>query len=548
MGLNFGKITYLGQDDQLIITNLLNKELVVGPKFLVNYSLLSTSVIIKKITLNNGEYIGIKNTNDPSLNRNEFGPIRLSLTSPYESYENVKKCPVLDRNDYIIVTNNENGEKKKIPGPLVYRPKYNEVLSEIMEACIIPHNKYIIVNDPFNKDFPIIHKQGPQVFFPEPSQEINKINNKIHFYDCIEITYTKGIYLQLKDGSIILKNQPMFYMLEVGEKINKYVEKIILNPHEFCIITNNNGDIRIMDGSNKLTRSFFLEPFENLIEFNIDNSSKTILSILPQIIEKKFTVLTSDNISIEINFRIYYNFFDIYKFGNNFVDYDDLIINWCQQQFSTFFRIINLVELTEIKKISNSINLNINDNLKHFEKYGIKITEIGIIDFEIINTEIKDSFNKLYITCIDSNNKFLEQKRINELSDQEIENNKKRKNVDDVIYDSNIQSKLRQKELDSDYNKKIIDLEILEEEKRQELLNITNNISIEQAKIEGIREANKITSFYDNLPEMTSNEKFELWKTVNHNQNLDTFCSKVNNVNCISNENFKLMHFGKIEN
>ncbi len=110
-------------------------------------------------------------------------------------------------------------------------------------------------------------------FYPASFESVQVNPAKAHLsdhgeqyhYDCIHISAQQACHLQTKDGSVILVDQPQFYMPNVGEKIRAVVQKQVLLLTDFCIMKSPGGKIDVLDGSNPQHRSFFVKPFHEFL-------------------------------------------------------------------------------------------------------------------------------------------------------------------------------------------------------------------------------------------------------------------------------------------
>jgi hypothetical protein len=162
---------------------------------------------------------------NPSNNRYEFGPKLVRLEGPYERVDTTGQLPLLDQDDYIIVTD-KDGIKTTVPGPGVYKPKISDQWSEKKNTVQVPVNCYMVLNDSNNHDHPVIHRRGPLKLFPEPFQVVTKDKASGNFFfPCEEVTQNSAIHIQRADGKVELLETPQYYMPEVGERVVKRVQR-----------------------------------------------------------------------------------------------------------------------------------------------------------------------------------------------------------------------------------------------------------------------------------------------------------------------------------
>ncbi len=428
MGNGFGKFTNVRENEQLLLENKTGRILIDKPTSCFNYFCWTTSTKVKQLVLKNNEWATITNEIQPEHNRIVFGPSTYRLQSPYEKFGEVRKCWILDYDEYIIVTSS-TGMMRTVVGPVVFKPNYNETWTNVNKSILVNINEYIMVWNNNDINQPIQHIRGPTKFIPEPHQKLfTNPETKNFIWKCIETTDIKGCIIKKADGTVFLIDKPQFYMLDVGESLLGYVDKTIINKHEFCIIKDPDGKIVIFNGNNPDNRSFFLKPFHSFVEFNIENKTKHILSTLPAIIPYVFVIRTLDNVSLELDIKITYQIFDTLLFGSNPFDFYTHIINWFQNELLNLFVQVNLQDF--MKSYLNLAFSLITKGSEYFANFGIKILDIQIINYTCKNPVILEFINQYTKTQIELNNQLEKVKK-----ECEIFEIKKKSNLGPFIKD-----------------------------------------------------------------------------------------------------------------
>lgn len=85
---------------QIIVSDCTTRKIVNGPICCHVIAPWSTYVTVERLDLKLNEYILINNTQDPKLDRYEYGPQLTQLSSPFERYGVAATCPVLDQGMY----------------------------------------------------------------------------------------------------------------------------------------------------------------------------------------------------------------------------------------------------------------------------------------------------------------------------------------------------------------------------------------------------------------------------------------------------------------
>lgn len=390
MGLGFGKIRPVEQNEQLVINTCTNRVLINGPVLCQSYCLFYSGTISKRVKLKLNEYVIIINEIEPDKNRFVYGPCVIGLSSPWEYFGKKKNCTILDQDDYIVVTSSDR-EKRTLKGPGVFKPVYGETWTNSSNAIVVPVNHYIIIKDNNDTSHPIKHIRGPTKFIPEPYQTFVK-NGTSELYKCVEITELNAIHLQKSDGNIILIDKPMFYMLDVGETIVKNVVKNVMISSDFCIVKGPDGKTFILNGVDETNRSFFLKPFYEFVTFNIGNETKSILSTLPTFISHKFTIRTNDNVLLDLDIRISYQIYNVNIFGLNPINFYQHLINWCQNELLDLFAKLTLRDF--MKSYSSVALESIKNGTEYFTNFGIQILDIQIINYCCQDKNTQELLNK----------------------------------------------------------------------------------------------------------------------------------------------------------
>jgi hypothetical protein len=555
MGNGIGKLRNVNIDEQLVIEDCTGRTLVDGPVMFQSYSLFSVGRKVKQIELKLNEYVLITNEIEPIKNRYIFGPDIARLSTPWEYFGNKQKCIILDQDDYIVISS-PNGEKRTIKGPGVYKPVYGETWTNTSNAIIVPPNHYIVIKDNNDKTNPIKHIRGPTKFIPEPYQTFVK-NGTTELYQCLEITELKGIHLQKADGNIILMDKPMFYMLDVGEKIIKTIDKTVMIASDFCIIKGPDGKTFILDGKDELNRSFFLRPFYEFIGFNIGSEVKYILSILPTFISHKFTIRTNDNVLLDIDLRISYQIFDVKIFGSNPLNFYQHLINWCQNELLDLFAKLTLRDF--MKSYSSVALQSITNGTEYFKNFGIQILDIQIINYlcqdkntqELLNKDIQTHVNKQNELkakeadiLIKEKENIIGQKQKDmevEMTKKDIEVELKKKEMNVKIAEKDNEIEMKKKELEIGIRMKEIDLQIEEETKRTKLLDIKRHNAVKEGEFEGKAQGSSVNEFLKTIENIKPEEKLEIWNKLRDLEKASMLYSKVGQFNIYPpNADFKV--------
>lgn len=254
---------HLNANQTAVVTTWTDKHVQHGPVSCFCYPPGINSVaIVPMLELKMNQYAVVEDARNPTRSHCIHGPILHRLDNAYQTVSKPAACPVLDQNDYIIVTNRE-GVKRTVIGPTVFKPEYGEKWTQIEEAIILQMNQFIVVKDNANRDSPIRHVRGPAKFYPSPYDEIVKDGQSL-VRSCPAITDTSAIWLKRTNGKIDLISTPQYFMPEVGESIDRIVQAVSLENNQWAVVKDNNNTdnpIQHIRGPIK----FFLQPYTEIV-------------------------------------------------------------------------------------------------------------------------------------------------------------------------------------------------------------------------------------------------------------------------------------------
>lgn len=525
MGNGFGKLTWIRENEQVILSTCSGRTLINGPKPLFSYPLWAFARHYTWLELKLNEYVLVEDQVSPKNNRYVFGPAVVILKNPYESVGTPQKCPVLDQDDYIVVSD-PSGTKRTVKGPGVFRPTYGEVWSPKEEVKIIPVNSYLVVQDSNDTDDPVKHIRGPYTFVPKPFQ---KIVGSVR--SCVKVTELEGIHLKKADGTVILLDVPMWYMPQVGEEVVQTVEKTVMIESEFCILKDAQGCVYVLDGSNMEHRSFFRKPFHELLTFRTGQKDrKSVLSKLPSFISHSFTIRTNDNVLLALDIRITYQIQDPQLLGSNPIPFYDHVVNWCQNDLLDVFSKVTLRGF--IQSYSARATESIGRGTEYFSSFGIHVLDVQILDYKCADVHTQTLLDQDIKTNVTKQNE-LKAKEVDVLI-QEKENDitKRRKELEMDITAKDREIEIRNKELEVQLRMRELELQVQEEGKRSELISIKKENAVREAEYEGRAQGKAFTEFFNALPhEMTSDEVVQIWQSLRDLDRAQMLYSKVNSVN-----------------
>jgi len=464
---------------------------------------------------------------------------------------------MLNADEYVIISD-KAGNKSTRKGPVSFKPEYyGMVWGPKMKSILIPVNCYIIVNDTNNSAVPFRHVRGPRKFYPESFEVVivnpakagmpfDNTHEKYHFA-CIHISIQQACHLQTKDGSVTLVKDPQFYMPLVGERVLAMVKLHLLLLTDFCIIKCWTGDIIVMNGQFKEHRAFFMNPFDEFVYFEGDSNDdgRYILSTLPQFLNHNFMIRTSDNVGVDMVLRISYQIVDISQFTSRPIQFVSLMQNYVQDEFLDRFAKINLREFMATFTAESQAAIDVINN--YFLEYGIEILDVQILDFSCHEKKVDKMLEVAIHTTVTKSNQLRAVQNDVEIQEKSNEIMRKQKDLEVQMAMKEMDVKLQKVVLQNSIRIKEMDIQILEETKRTELLEVKRGNDLVEAEFKGRAKGHNLREFMDGIDKnLTTNEKMEVWMRQMDLKQSELLYNMVNEIRIQpSNASMKILNFVK---
>jgi len=524
MGNTCGSLNKL---ESAVVTTWTDREIRHGPATCFCYNPCTNDVRIEKmLELKIHECVIVEDERDPSKTQYMYGPCIFRLEHAYQKVGPVRKSPVLDQNDYIIVTD-KNGEKRIERGPKVMQLVYGESYSEVKEAVIVNVNEYIVLLDKANHDEPLRHIRGPCKVYPNPYEEVLPERGNI-IRKCIEINDSHAIWLKKADGRVVLIEEPQMFMPGVGETIEKHVNKTLLKESEFCIIISPEGENLLKRGCAREAgqRAFFLPPFHQFLIFRMGPRNLEVFHTLPDFIPINFNIRTSDNVQVKVDIRISFQIFDPAQYALKPVDFVTQISHWVQNELLDAFAQQTFRDF--LKHYAASARSVTQASQEIFREFGVKILDVQLLAFQCLDHDTQELLDKDIITRVTKQNELLAKEADVEIMRREKEIQMQRM---DIQYEQAIkrnQMELKEKELDVSLRMKEVDLQIQEEHKRTELMKIKKGNVVEEGRFEGEAQGRSVEAFLESLPkDLTIDQRVAIWQQLRDLEKAAMVYSKV---------------------
>ena len=461
------------------------------------------------------QIVTVENLLHPEKNTYRSGPMLCKLEDAWEVISFPRRCTILDQNDYLIVRS-PDGVKSVLQGPLVYKPSaYGEEIVEQAQSIDVPINHYMIVNDADSKANPVIHIRGPLKWYPLAFQTpVTNPETGKQFWQCWEITAQKAVHLQRANGAVDILEIPTYYMPQVGEQMIRTVLKQVLVPNDFCILKSPDGSVSVKNGQNPADRSFFPKPFETFLTFKCE-TNKSVVSTLPTFMPHNFVVRTNDNVMLDLDMRISYKFEDVNRFSDNPIDFYSYIKFHVQNNLLDKFAQSSLRDfMNAFSKIAESTIVPTNE---YFRNFGISIEDLQILNYNCQNKRTQELLSLDIHTNVTKQNELRARQNDILIREQANEVTRKQKDLEVQMCLKDNEVALQQKLLENKIRVAEMDIEIQEEMKRTDLLEVRRGNDLTEAEFEGRARGHALREFLSGIdPKLSSKEKIEVYtKQVN---------------------------------
>ncbi len=345
-------IYYLKEDEQLLVEGFTRRWTVNGPA--VFYCKPWWRVQRRKAkTLQPTDYLRVRDTLTGEL-RNEFGPKLYFPSASEEILEQLSAIPLksnqyirlidkrtgairvergdrsvclnpteeilgpvreginIDEQTAVLVRDIATGQLQLISQPQVFIPAANQEIVELRKPILLQQNQYVKVID---KSTGMIRvERGERSFYLNPAEEIlGSIGEGVNIDE-----HTAVLVRDTQTGTLELITEPQVFSPEANQKIVEVRRRILLENHETVVVKDRFGDYSIKRGTDA-ERSFFLQPYEELVEFQwasgLHKDEKNLIFThidgRPKFMWYEFETRTQDNVELIIGLTFFWQIVDV---------------------------------------------------------------------------------------------------------------------------------------------------------------------------------------------------------------------------------------------
>lgn len=486
-------LKFISMDEQLVIDGLTTKKVVNGPgTVFINPFMTKEFKIQKALSLGPSEYCIIKNILSGEKYV-ETGP-KLVWLKAYDKYEKTthgdekRKSISLKANEYIRFIDNQTGKIRVLKGEQgCVVPGPDEEFLDVggkKRALDLKIYEYVKIQN--KKTGEVRTERGEKLVFLGPFEELVGKKKEL----AIEVDEETAVLVRNKrSGQQYLMTDKMLFVPSHDEEVAEVRHLIKLADYEACIVSDKTGKNIFYFGSNEDQRSFFLPPYSQLVELLWSRGRRRErrdlriqkLDLRPMFMSFEFNCRTNDNVELVLEGSFFWEVEDLrsmMKFTN------DTTGDICNHARSRFIELVSKVTLQEFMTQFNIIAKKVHedDESNFYVQRGVKIHSLEVTHYRCAETTTALILEQIIQETTNRMNKLQQQESENEVQLQEIRG------------------------------------DIEEEKARSELINIQTMNSNAKSKMEGMAEAEKVTSFIQQLrkdfPDMNTDTQISLWGTL----------------------------------
>lgn len=447
------------------------------------------------INLKKNEYVFIQNKETSEIRVVTGQHVQKVQLDNYEQFINVGTySPVhtaynLNKKQYLTVEDTSNGGITTFRGPGIYFPSvYDKIKSGVQEAINLSLSNYIKVKN--LQTGSIRTEKGEKLFFPGEFDEVLTGIKKAVNVDEV----TSVLVRNNQTGQLSLKTEKQLYFPENDEEIEEIRSLITLAEYQACVVKNQSGEYQVYSGKNKAERSFFLQPYNELVQLCWSRGRRRETRDLkikkidcrPQFMSFEFNCRTSDNVELILEGTLFWEIFNAELMVKNTGDTSGDI---CSHARSQFIQAVSNVDLktfmSNFNKIAESAH---QENDSFYQNRGCQIHSLEVTGYRCAEQSTAKILEQIIQETTNRMNRMQQQESANEVRLYEIKG------------------------------------EINEEKAAAELLKIKTENNMKKAANSGLEESNKIKEFLNNLEEKIPDleTRLECWKILRSHDNIDS--------------------------
>ncbi|MCU0491991.1 MAG: hypothetical protein MUD01_10405 [Chloroflexaceae bacterium] len=384
----------------------------------------------------------------------------------------------LEPTDYLRVRNVLTGELRNEIGPQLFFPGPNDEVMDRLTAMPLKQNQYMRLIDRRNGVIRVVRGEASVVL--GPTEEILESAR-----DGINIDERTAVLVRnLASGELRLVTTPQVFVPAPTEELVEVRKRVVLEDHEMVVIKERSGAYRFRRG-NDAERSFFLAPYEELVQFRWSSGLHkdrkelrvTQIDMRPKFMWYDFEVRTQDNVELVIGITFFWQIVDAETMVRTT---DDITGDVCAHARSV---IIQAVSQASLERFLAGFNAIIADAV--VRPADPFYTERGVL---IHAVEVRS------IVCKDAGTQRILQEIIQETT--------------------NRLNRIQQQESENEVQLRQINGAIEAEALRRQLLETRREVAQLEAQIAGGAESERVQAFLLGLGDLPVAEKLAIFTTL----------------------------------
>ena len=478
-------IFFLKEDEQLLVESFTQRRVVNGPRIYLAEPFQRIRRR-KAATLGPTEYVLVRDNLTGEL-RNEFGPKLYFLRASDDLLER-RKVITLKPNQYIRLIDDRSGKIRVEKGVetdggehrgdterRVFLQPTEHILTEVTEGINIDEHTAVVVLDTLSGQRQLITE--PQVFIPSPTQEVIGVSKRIRLED---------------HETVVVKDRQGRYIFHRGGE------------------------------ASGAGRSFFLDPYSELITFNWStglHKDKRTLSITridarPKFMWYEFEARTQDNVELLLGITFFWQIVDVEAMVKST---DDTPGDVCSHARSAIIQAVSQAPLETFLQSFNAIvrQAVLDDDDPFYSSRGVKLHAVEVRSAGCKDPETQRILQEIIREHTD---------RMNRLQKQESQNEVSLRQLGGEIEAEQQRSRLQTAQADNERSAEGLRGQLLAaqaqnelsmEEMRSRLLAAKAENERTAAQIAGDAEAVRVRSFLDKLgDDLPLEEKLAIFNTL----------------------------------
>jgi len=469
------------EDEQILVKSLTTTRVFNGP-CLKWVAPLNSSTTRKAIPLGELEYLIVTNTLTGEK-RVEQGPKQVFLGS-HDADEGVKTAISLNARQFVRFLDNRTGKVRVVLGEAgcVVPGAYEKIKDDegVLRAIDLKNHEYIRVQN--KRDGTQKIARGEQLFFLGAyDEQIGGIQ------EAISIDSETAVLVRNKrSGQQRLVTEQQIFVPHVDEEVLKVQKLIKLADYEGCIVRGQEGEDKYYYGSIPEQRSFFIPPYSEMVELVWSRGRRREtrdlrlkkLDLRPFYMSFEFNTHTKDNVELILEGSFFWEIVDLPSMVRMTGDTTGDV---CNHARSKFIEAVSKVTLQEFMQVFNKIAADVHKlDDSFYADRGVKIHSLEVTSYRCADDSTARILQQIIQETTNRMNKLQQQESANEVGLQQMKG------------------------------------EIEQEHAKGDLLAARIANSEKTAKMEGIAEGERLTSFLATtaaqIPDVQS--RLELWKVL----------------------------------